>query len=251
MFLLSRFAPFARSPYWFLPYISQLPHVCLSQHSDHQQHRTTLRATWSSPSRSFTGSLWTRLNLIPLCQLLHHVSVNERLWDCKKRSSWLVQTYGMQQWGMAWDPRTKWTVCEIRLLSAQDDEKLACQHPLIHADHIPPPTQGDSEGRQEEKKRFGHQGKVEMNQVKWLTEVLKKEKVSKRLGADCLTDDVKSKKKKKHVQKKKKKETEKEPESTLPSAACLNSLPQAMTLSLGESVLLSPLCPGAYARLQH
>lgn len=48
-------------------------------------------------------------------------------------------------------PRAKWTVHEIHLLSGQDDEELACQHPLIHAGHIPPPTQGDREGRQEGK----------------------------------------------------------------------------------------------------
>lgn len=42
-------------------------------------------------------------------------------------------------------------VCEIYLLSWRDDEKLACQHRLIHADHIPPPTQGDGEGKQEKK----------------------------------------------------------------------------------------------------
>lgn len=46
-------------------------------------------------------------------------------------------------------PRAKWTVHEIHLPSGQDDENLVCQHPLIHVDHIPPPTQGDREGRQE------------------------------------------------------------------------------------------------------
>lgn len=77
-------------------------------------------------------------------------------------------------------PRTKWTVHKIHLLSGQDNEKLACQHPLIHADHIPPPTQGVRGGSCVHIRRLksevtglrGHNG------------------VSKKVGAQSLIDGV-------------------------------------------------------------
>lgn len=77
-------------------------------------------------------------------------------------------------------PLTKWTVHKIHLLSGLDNEKLACQHPLIHADHIPPPTQGDR------RENCVHIRRLKSEE----TDSDQHNGVSEKAGAQCLIDGV-------------------------------------------------------------
>lgn len=161
---------------------SKLHHVWSRQirsyHSNHQQHRTMIWTTWCSPCRSFAGSLWTGLSPRHH-QRLDHISV-----DKQYEQEWIVHSFykhmGCNNGKLHGFPLTKWTVHKIYLLSGQDNEKLACQHPLIHADHIPPPTQGDR-----------RENCVHSRGLK--SEVMDSDEhngVSEKVGAQCLIDGV-------------------------------------------------------------
>lgn len=148
-----------------IPTISQLPHVwssqTLSQHSNYQQHRTTLRTTCSSSSRYSAGSLWTRLNLIPLCQLLYQISVNCNC-NCKtvRKRTWLVHGIPILN-GQC----VKFVFCQDRMMKSWH---VSTPWSMLTAFPLPP----RETKRKDRRKRFGYGRRVRRNNwLKWLRKV--------------------------------------------------------------------------------